>query len=161
MDKKEIITVLEEWNFWSRPLVETFPRYKYEHAIAQKIDAGLSKKVSFEVGKGRGSLLENIVFLELLRDNKEIYYYRTGQGYEVDFLIKDGEKITHLIQVTESLKDEKIIKRETRALVKAKEELKYADKARLLILTMGEAPSTLESCNEIEMQNIMEFMCLR
>jgi len=59
------------------------------------------------------------------------------------------------------LKDEKIIKRETRALVKANEELKYADKARLLILTMGEAPSTLESCNEIEMQNIMEFMCLR
>ena len=112
---------------------------KYENAIAQKIDAGLSKRVSFEVGKRRGSLLENIVFLELLRDNKEIYYYRTGQGYEVDFLIKDGEKITHLIQVTESLKDEKIIKRETRALVKAKEELKYADKARLLILTMGEA----------------------
>ena len=37
------------------------------------------------------------------------------------------------------MKDEKIIKRETRALVKAKEELKYADKARLLILTMGEA----------------------
>jgi hypothetical protein len=31
MDKKEIITVLEEWNFWSRPLVETFPRYKYEN----------------------------------------------------------------------------------------------------------------------------------
>jgi len=49
------------------------------------------------------------------------------------------------------LKDEKIIKRETRALVKANEELKYADKARLLILTMGEAPSTLESCSEIEM----------
>jgi hypothetical protein len=59
------------------------------------------------------------------------------------------------------LEDEKIMKRETRALVKAKEELKYADKARLLILTMDEVPSALESCNEIEMQNILEFMCLR
>lgn len=59
MDKKEIITVLEEWNFWSRPLVETFPRYKYEHAIAQKIKA---KEVVFVKGVrrcGKSTLLIN------------------------------------------------------------------------------------------------------
>jgi len=61
------------------------------------IDTGLSKRVSSEVGKRRGDLLENIVYLELKRDFDELYYFKTKQDYEVNFLVKQREKVTHLI----------------------------------------------------------------
>jgi len=98
------------------------------------IDTGLSKRVSFEVGKKKGDLLENIVFLELKRRFENIYYYKTKDSYEVDFLVKENEKITHLIQVSLSLNNEKTLKREIRALQKAREELK--SEAELILLTL-------------------------
>lgn len=52
-------------------------------------------------------MLENIVYLELKRRHSEIYYFKTAQGYEVDFLMKEYEKITHLVQVSQTLVDEK------------------------------------------------------
>ena len=106
---------------WSLKKQFTNPKKVYS------IDTGLSKRVSFEVGKRKGDLLENIVYLELKRRFEELYYYKTKQGYGVDFVVKDREKITHLIQVSLSLENEKTKKRELRALVKAANELKYSD----------------------------------
>jgi len=88
------------------------------------IDTGLSKRVSFEVGKKKGDLLENVVFLELKRRFENIYYYKSKDNYEVEFLVKENEKITHLIQASLTINDEKTLKREIRALQEAKEELK-------------------------------------
>lgn len=36
---------------------------------------------------------------ELKRDHNEICYFKTAQNYEVDFLVKERERITHLVQV--------------------------------------------------------------
>jgi len=132
---------------------------KKQMANAKKvysIDTGLSKRISFEVGKKKGDLLENVVFLELKRRFEGIFYYKTKENYEVDFLIKEKEKITHLIQVSFTLNDKKTKKREIRSLIKAKKELNC--KAELIILTMDK-DETIEMENEkIEIINVIKWL---
>ncbi len=124
------------------------------------IDTGLSKRVSFEVGKRIGDMLENIVYLELKRRYDEIYYFKTSQGYEVDFLIKEHEQITHLVQVSKMLSDHKTKKRELRALVKASDELKYSENINLLLLTMDKSYTEVMDDKAIKVINILEWLLI-
>lgn len=124
------------------------------------IDTGLSKRVSFEVGKRMGDMLENIVYLELKRRYDEIYYFKTTQGYEVDFLIKKYEQITHLMQVSQTIADEKTKKRELRALIKAADELKHSNKIELLLLTMDATQEETVDDYTIKIVNILEWLLL-
>ena len=124
------------------------------------IDTGLSKRVSFEVGKRMGDMLENIVYLELKRRYADIYYFKTAQGYEVDFLLKEYEQITHLVQVSQTLADEKTRKRELRALVKAKDELKHTAETKLWLLTMDESSTEYVDGKTISVLNILEWLLL-
>jgi len=139
---------------WSLQKQFTNPRKVYS------IDTGLSKRVSFEVGKRLGDLLENIVYLELKRRFEEIYYFKTAQNYEVDFLIKEREKITHLIQVSWSLEDDKTKKRELRALAKSAIELTHTTDTRLMLLTMDESSREVIDGVEIEVVNVLEWLLL-
>jgi len=120
------------------------------------VDTGLSKIVSFEVGKRKGDILENIVFLELKRRHQEIFYYKTKENYEVDFLIKEKEQITHLIQVSLTLNDEKTLKREIRSLIKAKQELN--SNAKLIILTMDNDTTLNIEDEKIEVINVIKWL---
>lgn len=61
------------------------------------IDPAFVHRLGFHFSEDKGRILENIVFLELLRRNKEVYYY-SGKK-ECDFLIKEGTQITAAIQV--------------------------------------------------------------
>jgi len=60
------------------------------------IDTGFINALAPKITVDRGKLMENIVFLELKRRGREIYFY-SQQDYEVDFLIKEGLKIKQLI----------------------------------------------------------------
>lgn len=124
------------------------------------IDTGLSKRVSFEVGKRIGDMLENIVYLELKRRYSEIFYFKTAQGYEVDFLVKEYEQITHLVQVSQTISDAKTKKRELRALVKAIDELKHTDKTKLYLLTMDRSYTENIHGETIEVINVLEWLLL-
>jgi len=137
---------------WSLQKQFSNPRKVYS------VDTGLSKRVSFEVGKRTGDLLENIVYLELKRRFEEIYYFKTAQNYEVDFLVKQREKITHLIQVSLTLEDEKTKKRELRALVKSAIELKHTSHTKLMLLTMDESIVEEFAGVEIEVVNVFEWL---
>ncbi|MDD2715998.1 MAG: ATP-binding protein [Candidatus Wallbacteria bacterium] len=88
------------------------------------IDNGLADAVGFQFSKNKGKFLENLVFLELRRKSQEIYYYKTTNNLEVDFLLKSGKNGLSLIQVTDNLDDEKTRQRELKALIKAMDELK-------------------------------------
>jgi len=88
------------------------------------IDNGLAEAVAFQFSKNKGKFLENLVFLELRRNFQEIYYYKTVNNLEVDFLIKHGKKDLSLIQVADNLDSEKTRQREVGALEKAMDELK-------------------------------------
>ena len=67
------------------------------------IDIVLSGELGFHHTGDNGRLLENIVFLELKRQAKEIYYHR--QKKECDFVIRKKAKIVEAIQVTWSISD--------------------------------------------------------
>ena len=96
-------------------------------------DTGFSKLI--ETTKDVGKRMENTVFLELIRrltPLQELYFWKNVQREEVDFVVKEGGKISQLIQVCSDVDDFKTKKREIRALLKASKELRCNN---LLIIT--------------------------
>lgn len=79
-------------------------------------------KIGFHLSDNKGVLLENAVFLELKRRFKNIFYYKTQNDLEVDFLVYNHPKNAKLVQVTWSLISSKTRSREINALFKAMEE---------------------------------------
>ncbi|MCD6111648.1 MAG: ATP-binding protein [Bacteroidales bacterium] len=62
------------------------------------IDAGFANRIGFSFSKNKGRILENMVYLELLRRGKDVYYF-AGKN-ECDFILKEGLKIVEAIQVS-------------------------------------------------------------
>jgi uncharacterized protein len=111
---------------------------KEQSVNARKVytaDLGLRNAISFSFSEDRGKLLENSVAMHLIQTQKEIYYFRTKNNREVDFLVKKGTKEKALIQVCATLKDFPTQEREIKALFEAMEELKLKTG---LILTENE-----------------------
>ena len=61
------------------------------------IDNAIIGRNSFSFSENRGRLLENTVFIELNRRNRQIFYHK--KRAECDFLIQEGLRITEAIQV--------------------------------------------------------------
>ena len=81
-----------------------------------------------ELSANSGRQLENMVFVELLRrgfsiSKKDLFYYRTSNGKEIDFVTKKGTSLGELIQVSYDISRPKTRQRELDALVIASEEL--------------------------------------
>lgn len=87
------------------------------------IDNGLANSISFKFSENRGKFLENLVYLELRRQKKEVYYYKTKNNLEIDFLIKEKNAPAALIQVAQKLDDAKTKAREIKSLLVALGEL--------------------------------------
>ena len=97
--------------------LETTPKKIYA------IDNGLINANTFNLSLNFGKLLENQVYLDLRRQRKEIFYYVTSEGYEIDFIAKDREGSSEIIQVVWDQKDSQTLEREQRALHSAEKEL--------------------------------------
>lgn len=87
------------------------------------IDTGMAGAVGFSFSENRGHLLENQIYLDLKRRGHDLFYYKTGNGLEVDFACCTGGKVTRLIQVVQDLGDHKTRNREMRSLLKAMDEV--------------------------------------
>lgn len=100
------------------------------------VDNGFVQSTAFNLSENLGRLLENQVFVELLRrgyiPGQTLFYYRTRNDKEIDFVTRKGAKVEQLIQVCYDMNSEKTRKRELDALVEAAEEL-HCD--NLLIIT--------------------------
>jgi hypothetical protein len=90
------------------------------------IDTGLAQAFRHGPGMDRGRLLETLVFLDLRRRGMKIAYFRSEQGYEVDFLARSGQGETLAIQVVETIADPSTRQRELRALEAAMLERKLS-----------------------------------
>ena len=139
--------------------------YSYKKQIANPkkfyaIDTGFANAVSFNISKKIGQNLENIVFLELKRGKKEIYYYKTSKGLEVDFLVRD-KGVIELMQVSVTLEDEKTHDRELRVFSEAKKELQKGNPNIEINATLISFDSTevvkYNEC-EIKIVNVLEFL---
>lgn len=100
------------------------------------IDNGLAKKVSFSFSRDTGKLLENLVFLQLKRQRQEIFYYKTKDDLEVDFVLRRDGKIAEIIQVADNLSNLPTRSREIKSIQEAMNELNIK---RGIILTMDES----------------------
>lgn len=98
------------------------------------IDWGLAQAVCGAEGIDNSRILENIVFSELHRRGYEISYYRTKEGYEIDFIISKDNS-TDLIQVSYSLAKDEVRDREIRAIIKS---AKFLEINNSFILTFNE-----------------------
>ena len=90
------------------------------------VDNGFVQSTAFNLSENLGRLLENQVFVELLRrgyiPGQTLFYYRTRNDKEIDFVTRKGTKVEQLIQVCYDMTSEKTRKRELDALVEAAEE---------------------------------------
>jgi len=91
------------------------------------IDNGLRNSVSFKFSEDFGRLVENLVFIELKRRKKDVYYW-LDRG-EVDFVIKNNNQTLIAINVTYS---DSINKREIKSLLEFKNKF---GSCKLIILT--------------------------
>ncbi len=123
------------------------------------VDLGLSNIFKVANLQNRGALLENLVFLELKRRGYEIYYYKTKNSLECDFLIEKDGKIAKLIQVTSSIKDESTKKRELKVFKKTIEELGLKD-IESIVLSEDSSQILEQDGIEIEVKNIVEWLLL-
>ena len=92
------------------------------------IDSGLRNTLTFSFSKNSGRILENLIFIELKRRNKEIFYHKDKK--ECDFVIRQGLEIAEAIQVCYELTEENR-KRELEGLKEAMK--KYKLKQGLII----------------------------
>lgn len=104
-------------------LLFLIPRYDsslkkqiYYNKKVYLIDTAFVDILGFRTSKDYGRLLENLVFIELKRRNKEIYFHKNNK--ECDFVIKKANKIIKAIQVTKELND-KNQEREIQGLLEA------------------------------------------
>lgn len=115
------------------------------------IDQALAENIGFRISQEEGRNLENIVFLQLLRKRKEVYFHQ--EKYECDFVIRDGYVISEVIQVCQSLSDEKTRQREFNGLLEAMEA--YNLKEGLIITEDKESTEFIEHKNEHYKINIV------
>jgi len=105
--------------------------FKEQKVVASKIyciDNGIRNAVSFKFSKDEGKLAENLVFVELRRREKEVYYWKNKN--EVDFVVKNKNRELEGINVCYS---DEINERELNGLLEFKKEFKKV--RNLLILT--------------------------
>lgn len=92
------------------------------------IDNGLVVANTFNLSENLGKLFENLVYLDLRRQGKKIFYYRTDDGYEIDFITQDRQGKHEILQVVWDTSDPVTMERERRALTQAEKELGFSGK---------------------------------
>jgi predicted AAA+ superfamily ATPase len=116
------------------------------------IDAGLANAVGFSFSPNTGKLLENLVFLALRRQTREIYCYRSPGGLEVDFYLPETRQ---LIQVSQSLAQTATRGREVRALTDAMRSLGLVH--GLILAEANEAPVSVNGMT-IAVRSLAEWL---
>ncbi len=92
-----IVKVVDQYNESSKKRIKT-PKKIYF------IDNGLRNILVPNRYKDKGNLLENLVFIQLFRNKREIYYFKKNK--ECDFITIDKEHNFQAIQVTYELNDQ-------------------------------------------------------
>ncbi|MBI4655385.1 MAG: ATP-binding protein [Elusimicrobia bacterium] len=135
------ISTISNWLSYLEDSFLTFKLERFSFKMKQQIiapkkiyciDNGIVNAVAFKFSEDMGYFMENAVAVELqmrkiLSSLLEIYYWKNHQQYEVDFLIKYGNKVKELIQVTYAFDENDIKERETTSLLKASAELKCSN----------------------------------
>lgn len=121
---------IQKFSFKSKERIRNEKNYVIDPAFISVTKEGFSEK-------NFGWRLENMVCVELLRRRNQtfndIYYYKNG--YEIDFVLCNNNKVVELIQVSTDISVVKTFNRETNALLRASESLQCNN---LTLITLNE-----------------------
>lgn len=140
-------------------------RYNNKLKLMQKaprkvylVDNGFITSKSFSLSENLGRLLENQVFIELLRRGydveKTMFYYRSRNDKEVDFVLRKANKVETLVQVCYDMSSPKTEKREVESIVECAEELNCNN---LIIVTYNDKRVIEKKDYKINVVPILEF----
>lgn len=122
------------------------------------VDNGFVASKAFSLSDNLGRLLENQVFIELIRRGydveKTMFYYRSRNDKEVDFVLRKGTSIERLVQVCYDMSSPKTEKREVDSIIECAGELKCSN---LTILTYNDKRIIEKDGYKIEVVPISEF----
>jgi len=116
-------------------------------------DNGLTASAGFRFSADRGALYKNLVAVDLrkmeISGTISLFYWKSPQNEEVDFVVKEGLQITSVIQVCSDISNPKTLKREMRNLIKASQELNCEE---LILLNPKEERAETFTWQNIERQ---------
>ena len=122
------------------------------------VDNGFVQAKAFSMSENLGLLLENQVFVELLRrgydTEKTLFYYRSRNDKEVDFVLREENHVKALVQVCYDMNNDKTEKREVGSLVECAGELHCGN---LFIVTMNNKRTILKDGLTVKVIPITEF----
>lgn len=123
------------------------------------IDNGFVAAKAFNLSENLGRLLENEVFVELLRMGYKVettlFYYRSRNDREVDFVTRQGTRIERLIQVCYDMSSPKTEKREVDSLIECARELKCNN---LMVITNNDEREILKDGYNIKVVPFVKFV---
>ena len=110
---KYIDTLVEAYLFYK---VNRFDVKGKQHLATQEkyylVDLGFRNAIlGKELASDAGHLLENIVYLELIRRNYQVWIGKVN-SLEVDFIVRNNEGFTQYIQVSQTVQDKATLERE-------------------------------------------------
>lgn len=141
LEKSFIMYKAERTDIKSKALLKTLGKYYLS-------DTGIRNIILGFRNIDEGHLLENVVYLELLRRGYRVNIGKSGD-YEVDFVAENPNTIKYY-QVTQTLVDEKVKKREIRSLES------IHDNYEKIILTMDKPLNN--DFNGIKIINIIDWL---
>ena len=141
LEKSYIIYKADRTDVKSKALLKTLGKYYVS-------DSGLRNIILGFRNINEGHLLENVVYLELLRRGYKVNIGKTSD-YEVDFVAENTHTIKYY-QVTQTLSDEQVKNRELRSLES------ISDNYEKIILSMDK--SINNDYNGIKVKNIINWL---
>ena len=138
-------------------MVDTIEIYSNSEKIRSRnhkkvycIDWALAYVVSYGAGIDETRAFENMIYIELKRRRYDINYFKTRDGFEIDFVTTNREdRSINIYQVAYSIENDIVRNREFRALIKS---AKYLGAKNTTVITFDE--EGLEILDEIEINII-------
>lgn len=122
------------------------------------VDNGFVAAKAFSLSDNLGRLLENQIFVELLRrgynPDNTMFYYHSRNDKEVDFVLRKGAFVEQIIQVCYDMSSAKTEKREIDSLIECAGELNCRN---LIIVTNNDKRTIEHSGYNIQVVPITEF----
>jgi predicted AAA+ superfamily ATPase len=119
------------------------------------VDSAMAQIIGFRFSDDLGRILENTVYLQLRRMQKEVFYH--AEKKECDFLIRENGHISTAIQVTQDLADAKTKQREIEGLCEA---MSLHQLKQGIILTLDEEDHFLVDQYAIDVLPIWKWLLL-
>jgi len=123
------------------------------------VDNGFVTAKAVQHSPNNGKLMENLVFTELVKKgnepNRELFYYKTRNDREIDFVLKKGYEVAELIQVAYDSTGQDVEGREVKALVEAGKELNVTN---LTVLTWNEKREVKKDDMTISFKPLWEWL---